>query len=42
MIGNQNEMEEVETRGKGEHSYYKWKGFTFHGVEETVVWQRSG
>ena len=26
MIGNQNGTEEVEARGKGEHSYYKWKG----------------
>ena len=32
-------MEEVEARRKGEHSYYKQKGATFHGAEETAVWQ---
>ena len=39
MIGNQNRMEEVEAGRKGEHSYYKQKGATFHGAEETAVWQ---
>ena len=42
MIGNQNGTEEVEARSKGEHSYYKQKGAAFHGVEETIAWQRSG
>ena len=41
MIGNQNGMEEVEARSKGEHSYYKRKGTVFHGAEETVVQWRS-
>ena len=34
-------MEEVEAGGKGEHSYYKWKGSAFCGAEETVTWWRS-
>ena len=42
MIGNQNRTEEVEAGGKGEHSYYKWKGSSFRGAEETVMWQRRG
>ena len=42
MIGNQNRTEEVEAGSKGEHSYYKQKGATFHGAEETVVRWRSG
>ena len=42
MIGNQNGMEEVEAGSKGEHSYYKWKGTAFRGVEETVAQRRSG
>ena len=43
MIGNQNKMEEVEARGKGEHSYYKWRDRVRRGVEETVMqWRRSG
>ena len=42
MIGNQNGTEEVEAGGKGEHSYYKWKGSAFHEAEEGVAWQRSG
>ena len=41
MIGNQNGMEEVEARGKGEHSYYKQKGSALCGVEETVTQRGS-
>ena len=41
MIGNQNRTEEVEARGKGEHSYYKWKGSALCGVEESVMQWRS-
>ena len=41
MIGNQNRMEEVEARGKGEHSYYKQKGSAERGAEETVMRWRS-
>ena len=42
MIGNQHGMEEVEAGSKGEHSYYMWKGTTFHRAEETIAWWRSG
>ena len=41
MIGNQNGMEEVEARRKGEHSYYKQKSAVFCGLEETAVQQRN-
>ena len=41
MIGNQNGTEEVEARGKGEHSYYKQKGSMFHRAEETGTQWRS-
>ena len=41
MIGNQNGTEEVEARRKGEHSYYKRKGTTFRGAEETAVRRRN-
>ena len=41
MIGNQNRMEEVEARGKGEHSYYKQKGSVLRSAEETVMQWRS-
>ena len=43
MISNQNEMEEVEGRGKGEHSYYKQKDIVFCRVEEDCQdWVSSG
>ena len=37
MRDNQNGMGEVEARGKGEHSYYKWKGTMFHGVDKGLI-----
>ena len=34
-------MEEVEARGKGEHSYYKQIGSALRGAEKSIAWWRN-